>query len=77
MGCLPPHLRGVSRTILLLAVLFIPVLIGMTSLYPWTNDALRQSDEVLRHKAPYLNVPFFIARVGLLFCCLVGASPIC
>ncbi len=26
-----------SRTILLLAVLFIPVLIGMTSLYPWTQ----------------------------------------
>ena len=26
-----------SRTLLLLIVLFIPVLIGMTSLYPWTQ----------------------------------------
>jgi hypothetical protein len=63
-----------SRTILLLAVLFIPVLIGMTSLYPWANDALRQSDEVLRHKAPYLNVPFFIARVVFYFAVWSGLS---
>jgi hypothetical protein len=63
-----------SRTILLLIVLFIPVLIGMTSLYPWTNDALRQSDEVLRHKEAYLNVPFFIARVVFYFAVWSGLS---
>jgi hypothetical protein len=63
-----------SRTILLLAVLFIPVLVGMTSLYPWTNDTLRQSDEVLRHKALYLNVPFFIVRVVFYFAVWFGLS---
>jgi hypothetical protein len=56
-----------SRTILLLAVLFIPVLIGMSSLYPWANETLRQSDEVLRHKGAYLNVPFFLVRVVFYF----------
>jgi len=61
-----------SRTILLMIVLFIPVLIGRASLYPWTNGALQanaalQSDEVLRHKAAYLNEPFFFARVLVYF----------
>jgi hypothetical protein len=63
-----------SRTILPMALLFIPVLIGMTSLYPWTNDALRQSDEIIRHKAPYLNVPFFYARVVFYFAVWSGLS---
>ena len=62
-----------SRTILLLIVLFIPVLIGMTSLYPWASDALA-TDPVVQHKAPYLNVPFFIARVLFYFAAWWGLS---
>ena len=56
-----------SRTLPLLMVLFIPVLLGMTSLYPWTHDDHVQADAVLRHKAPYLNIPFFIARAVIYF----------
>ena len=63
-----------SRTILLLIVLFIPVLVGMTSLYPWTDATLVQGDEVLRHKAPYLNVPFFLVRVVIYFATWWGLS---
>ena len=62
-----------SRTILLLIVLFIPVLIGMTSLYPWASDALA-ADPVVEHKSLYLNVPFFIARVGVYFAAWWGLS---
>src|SRR5687767_12676513 len=41
-----------SRTLPLLAVLFIPVLIGgTTSLYPWSHEDHVQADEVLRHRA--------------------------
>jgi hypothetical protein len=56
-----------SRTMPLLAVLFIPVILGMGSLYVWTHEDHVQTDEILRHKAPYLNTPFFIARAVAYF----------
>jgi hypothetical protein len=56
-----------SRTLPLLMILFIPIIIGMTSLYPWTHPDHVQTDAILQHKAPYLNVPFFIARAVVYF----------
>lgn len=45
------------------ALLFIPILIGMTTLFPWTQEQYNVFYEGLReHKAPYLNIPFFVAR---------------
>ena len=52
-----------SRTLPLLAMLFIPVLFGMGHLYPWTHPDLVAQDHILQHKAPYLNTMFFIVRV--------------
>ncbi|HEX2173208.1 MAG TPA: hypothetical protein VHL09_12275 [Dehalococcoidia bacterium] len=46
----------------LLAVLFLPILLGLGSLYPWTQADVVQSNPLLQHKQVYLNVPFFIAR---------------
>ena len=63
-----------SRTLPLLAVLFLRSLFGMQTLYPWTHADLVQHDHVLRHKAPYLNTPFFIVARGDLFRWLVGLS---
>jgi len=57
-----------SRTLPLLTVLFIPVVLGMNRLYPWTHAELMQGDEILRHKAAtYLNPTFFIARAAFYF----------
>jgi hypothetical protein len=56
-----------SRTLPLLTILFIPVVIGMNRLYPWTHADLMQGDAVLRHKALYLNPTFFIARAAFYF----------
>ena len=44
-----------SRTMPLMALLFLPVVLGMRSLYPWTHPDHVPADEILRHKAPYLN----------------------
>ena len=63
-----------SRTIPLLIVLFIPVLVGMSDLYVWTHPDHVQADEILRHKAPYLNTPFFIARAALYFAVWAGLA---
>lgn len=56
-----------SRTLPLLAVLFIPVAIGMGSLYPWAHPDLVQADEILSHRAPYLNTSFWLARAVIYF----------
>jgi hypothetical protein len=56
-----------SRTLPLLTVLFIPVVLGMNRLYPWTHTELMQGDEILRHKATYLNPTFFIGRAAFYF----------
>jgi hypothetical protein len=63
-----------SRTIPFMALLFIPVLLGMSDLYVWTHPDHVQADEILRHKAPYLNVPFFIGRAILYFAIWIGLS---
>jgi len=61
-------LRRTAETIMgtlpLFAVLFIPILLGLSALYPWTTPG---DDALLRAKAPYLNVPFFVIRAAIYF----------
>src|SRR5262245_52124562 len=59
--------EAASRTLPLLAVLFLPILLGMTTLYPWTHADHVAADEAMRHKAPYMNVPLFIVRAAIYF----------
>jgi hypothetical protein len=63
-----------SRTIPFLAVLFVPVLFGIGSLYTWSHPDHVQTDEILRHKALYLNVPFFIGRAVFYFAAWAGLA---
>jgi hypothetical protein len=56
-----------SRTLPLLALLFLPVVLGMGSLYTWTHSDHVQTDAILQHKAPYLNTPFFLVRALIYF----------
>src|SRR5215471_2403757 len=56
-----------TRVLPVLTVLFIPILLGMSHLYVWTHPDVVAASEVLRHKQPYLNTPFFIARAIFYF----------
>lgn len=56
-----------SRTLPLMSLLFLPVLFGMSSLYPWSHADHVRADEVLAHKAAYLNAPFFVLRAAAYF----------
>jgi hypothetical protein len=60
-------LESGTRTILALAVLFIPVLVGMRELYVWINPLNSEVGEKVLKKALYLNVPFFIGRAVFFF----------
>lgn len=55
-------LEAGSRTLPVMAVLFLPLLFGLDRLYLWTHTAEVAADPVLRLKTAYLNVPFFIVR---------------
>ena len=56
-----------SRTLPILVVLFVPVLLGRGTLYPWSPADHVATDEVLRHKSLYLNTPFFVVRAAIYF----------
>ena len=54
-------------TLPVMAALFLPVLLGLRDLYSWSVPGAAEHDALLRWKAPYLNVPFFVIRAALYF----------
>ncbi|MGH9455448.1 MAG: hypothetical protein ACRD2O_15925, partial [Terriglobia bacterium] len=60
-------LEAGSRTILWMAILFIPILLGLRHLYIWARPAAVAADPILQYKHPYLNVPFFVVRTVIYF----------
>jgi hypothetical protein len=66
-GVITRRLIGASSRVLpVLTALFIPILLGLHSLYEWTH-AEAAENEILLHKQLYLNTPFFIARAAFYF----------
>ena len=59
--------EAAMRTLPLLLLLFVPLLFGLGHLYEWASPEHVAHDALLQSKAPYLNVPFFIVRVGIYF----------
>lgn len=49
------------------AVFFLLMYFGMHTLFHWSHEGLTATDELIAHKAPYLNVPFFFVRLILFF----------
>ncbi|MGA7613618.1 MAG: hypothetical protein WBX15_00425 [Thermoanaerobaculia bacterium] len=60
-------LEAAARTIPFVAILIIPIFLGMTHLYEWTHAEVVRHDPVLQIKASYLNEPFFIGRTVFFF----------
>ncbi len=49
------------------AVFFLLLYFGMSHLYHWAHHGAAETDELIAHKEPYLNIPFFYLRVILFF----------
>ncbi|MBY0369192.1 hypothetical protein K2X33_00800 [bacterium] len=62
-----PFLEAGIKTLPAMALLFIPVALGVTSIFPWTNHELVAHDPVLLGKEAYLNVPFWLGRAAFYF----------
>lgn len=60
-------LEAASRTVPLLAVLFVPVALGMRELYSWSRPEVVEANELLQHKQAYLNTRFFLVRAAVYF----------
>ena len=61
-------LEAATRTLPLMLILFIPVLVRLDQIYPWTNRATMDQVPALREKAAhYLNPAFFMTRAALYF----------
>lgn len=56
-----------AMTLPLLALLFIPLLFGLHTLYPWTDPQFLAKNAVVQSKTAYLNIPFFIGRAVIYF----------
>src|SRR5712691_13110786 len=59
----------VFATVPVMAALFVPLLFGLQHLYPWSVPGAAEHDALLRWKAPFLNVPFFLIRAAVYFGC--------
>jgi hypothetical protein len=57
----------VFATIPVMALLFVPVLIGLHDLYSWSAPGAAEHDALIRWKSPFLNVPFFLIRAAIYF----------
>lgn len=55
-------LEAATRTLPLLALLFIPLAFGLHHLYEWARPEIVAEDPLLQHKAPYLNIPGYLGR---------------
>ena len=60
-------LEAATRTLPLMAILFIPIGFGLSNLYEWAQPARVQHNETLQHRSGYLNTPFFLARAAIYF----------
>lgn len=67
-------LESGTRTIPLMLVLFVPILLGMHSLYEWTHQDAVSRDVILKAKSGYLNVTFFSVRVIIYFAIWIGLT---
>jgi hypothetical protein len=59
-------LEAGARTLPLMALLFVPVAVGIPDLYEWARPEASH-DPLLVHKRLYLNVPFFLGRALVYF----------
>jgi hypothetical protein len=55
-------LEAATRTLPLMVILFLPIVVGMKHIYPWTNPDFMAQTDALKQKANYLNPSFFLIR---------------
>ncbi len=65
-------LEAGSRTVPVMAILFLPLFVGLGVLFPWARPELREISHLLKHQEPYSNIPFFCVRSVLYYVIWIG-----
>ena len=60
-------MESAGVTLVPLAILFLPIALGLPHLYEWARPDVVNADELLKSKADYLNPGFFLARTAVYF----------
>jgi hypothetical protein len=60
-------LEAGAMTIVPMAVLFVPIALGLKTLYPWARPDVVKASPAILHKAAYLNEYAFLLRAGIGF----------
>jgi hypothetical protein len=67
-------LDAATRTLPLMALFFLPLILGRVHLYPWADEARVAADHVLQHRSAWLNTPFWVLRAAICFAIWIGLS---
>lgn len=60
-------MEAATRLLPLMAVLYIPILLGLHRLYPWARPEEVAKSKALQYQQWWMNQPFFLTRVIVLF----------
>ena len=60
-------LEAATRTLPVMAILFVPIILGARYIYPWTNHEEVAAHPEVQFKASYLSVGFFTIRAVIYF----------
>jgi len=60
-------LEAGTRVVPYMALLFVPLLFGLSHLYQWANPAVVAQDPILQHKTWWMTIPFFVGRAVIYF----------
>ncbi len=67
-------LEAMVSALPLTALFFIPVLFGVTTLYPWADPVYVAAHPLVEFKVAYLNVPWFVIRGVLYFAAWIALA---
>jgi hypothetical protein len=54
------------------ALLMLLLYFGLPDIYKWAQPGITETDKLIAHKQPFLNVPFFMIRIVIYFTLWIG-----
>ena len=66
--------EGIACNVGPMAILAIPIIVGMHHLYHWSHADAAAHDPILEGKAAFLNPTFFVVRLAVYFAVWIGLS---
>jgi hypothetical protein len=66
--------ESMSRALPVSFGIMLLTVFGISTLYEWSHSSVLAQDHLIAHKAPWLNIPFFVIRIVVYFGIWIGFS---